>query len=174
MNIILVGFKSCGKTTLARAYAHMTGMQFLDTDTRIEELHTAKTGSALLCRDIYAQHGAEYFRELEHIAVASVLWATNCIVATGGGVVLQPETRLLLQKVGHCVYVNTPFADIAQRLSTVSTPLFTNDTMENMYSTRHPLYKEVAHRTLCVAGGAMPEELAVLLQTQLSEKHNGK
>jgi shikimate kinase len=58
-NIVLIGFMGTGKTTVGRILADKLGRVFIDTDEEIEK----SAGTTI--REIFSQHGPEYFRTLE-------------------------------------------------------------------------------------------------------------
>jgi shikimate kinase len=82
MNIVLVGARCSGKTTVGKILSAMTGKVFLDTDALVEE----KAGSSI--EELIAARGWETFRGFEKQAVRAVSARDNQIIATGGGVVL--------------------------------------------------------------------------------------
>lgn len=69
----------CGKSTLARALAKYTGLQFIDLDNYIERRFMANV------RDIFARYGEERFRDMEHRMLLEVADFENVIIACGGG-----------------------------------------------------------------------------------------
>ena len=58
-HIILIGFMGAGKTTIGSALSNQLGMEFIDTDNRIEELEQ------MTIMDIFEKKGEQYFRQLE-------------------------------------------------------------------------------------------------------------
>ena len=82
MNIVLIGARCSGKTTVGRILSALTGKAFLDTDALVEE----KAGASI--EDLIAARGWEAFRSLERLAVRDLSERDNQIIATGGGVVL--------------------------------------------------------------------------------------
>ena len=88
MNLLLFGFKRCGKTYLGLKVAQKMHMHFLDTDQMIEDLFTARHHKTLACREIVHDHGIHFFRELEKQVIYSLENTTNTVIALGGGSVL--------------------------------------------------------------------------------------
>ncbi|MDR2826305.1 MAG: shikimate kinase, partial [Deltaproteobacteria bacterium] len=88
MNIVLIGFKSSGKSTIGAILAQLAGMSFIDTDSLVESLFDERASIYLSCRGIYQKFGADYMRALEAEALKTIEDLDNCVVATGGGVVL--------------------------------------------------------------------------------------
>lgn len=108
-NIILIGFMGVGKGTIARAIFRNLGQFSLDTDDVIESITKRKI------KDIFAQDGEAYFRELEK---QCALWLKssidNTIISTGGGFYKQEN----LKEIGTVVYLKSSFEGILNRIHT--------------------------------------------------------
>jgi shikimate kinase len=92
MNIVLMGYRGSGKTTIGRKIAEELWSQFADTDALVCE----RFGGATI-REIWEQHGEAAFRQAESQVVKDLLARTNQVIALGGGTVMQPEARDALQ-----------------------------------------------------------------------------
>lgn len=111
-HVFLTGFMGSGKTTVGRRLAQQLGLSFIDLDLEIEKR------DGRLIRDIFAQDGEAYFRRLESDVLHSVCSnATSAVVATGGGIVINPENRLLLRSSGLVINLQVDYASVAQRLA---------------------------------------------------------
>ncbi|WP_027357230.1 shikimate kinase [Desulfofundulus thermocisternus] len=93
-NIVLIGFMGTGKSAVGRRLAARLGREFVDTDEEIERV-TGKTIAQIFARD-----GEIRFRSEEALVVKKIAARENLVVATGGGVVLNPENVRALQKNG--------------------------------------------------------------------------
>lgn len=93
-NLVLIGFMGSGKTTVARLVAEATGLVFTDTDALIEQ----RTGRRI--SELFAAEGEEGFRRHEVAAVAEVAAREGQVIATGGGVVLDPGNLERLRRTG--------------------------------------------------------------------------
>ncbi len=139
-NIILCGYKSSGKTTLAKKIAEKTGLHCIDTDDLI-----AKNN-----RKFYLEVGPEVFREIEKEVIKALVGFENCVIATGGGVVLDPENIVLLKKLGKIFYLRVPKEELKRRLLLMETlpgildPLDPEGSFERMYESRVDLYEKAA------------------------------
>ncbi len=71
-NIILIGMKSSGKTTIGRLLARKLGLRFTDVDAEIERLHAEQKGERLPFREIFKLYGKDYFRTLETAALRTL------------------------------------------------------------------------------------------------------
>lgn len=161
MNVVLLGFKSAGKTTVGRALARLTGRVFLDADAVTEALYRERQGRPLSCREIYALHGADAMRDLEAEALRSLCGMRDTVLATGGGAVLAPGNIPLLRSLGACVFLDTPAAVLRERLAEhAASPLFRLTSVDELLGQRRPLYEAAAHAILAIPAGADAESLA--------------
>src|SRR5436190_23708584 len=88
--IALLGLRGAGKTTVGRRLARRLHVPFVELDRRIEE------AAGLTLDEIFALHGEDYYRRLEREALERILAERRPLVlATGGGVVMSPETYAL-------------------------------------------------------------------------------
>ena len=85
--IVLTGFMGTGKTSVGRMLAQALGREFVDMDASIE----AEQG--LPIREIFATRGESYFREREAEWCARLAHASNHVIATGGGALVDPRNR---------------------------------------------------------------------------------
>lgn len=79
MTIFLIGYMASGKTTLGRAFARATGMQFIDLDFYIEQRYRKSISR------IFEEMGEERFREIERVALREVGEFCDTIISCGGG-----------------------------------------------------------------------------------------
>ena len=144
-NIVLVGFMGTGKSAVGRVIAQKLEFHFIDTDDVIEQTSKAKIS------DIFAEHGEDYFRDLESQAVKSVALMKNQVVATGGGVVLRSSNIDLLRTGGPIFCLNaTPKAIWDRVRSSRSRPLLRGPEplkkIEMLLDKRAPYYALADHQ----------------------------
>ena len=96
MKIIITGPKASGKTTLGKKVADKLNIPFFETDQELERIFKSETGKALTFREIYKTIGENSFRDLEKKAVDNLAGKDWCIISTGGGTMLNSESRLQL------------------------------------------------------------------------------
>jgi shikimate kinase len=115
-NIILIGFMGCGKTTFGKWIARRYEMNFCDTDAYIEK-NEKKT-----INEIFAEHGEEYFRDLETECLRKMCGELdNTVLSVGGGLPLRKENAELLKKIGKVVYLRAGVDELVRRLESDKT-----------------------------------------------------
>ncbi|MBT9523261.1 MAG: shikimate kinase [Dechloromonas sp.] len=151
-NIYLVGLMGAGKTTVGRQLAKRLARPFFDSDHEIVE----RTGVPI--PTIFEIEGEDGFRRREVQTIHELTEASNIVMATGGGVVLNQENRRRLHETGWVVYLNVPPALLFERtrhdrnrpLLHVADPLAK---LEELHAVRDPLYRDTAH--IVVDGGRL-------------------
>lgn len=157
MNIVLFGFKGCGKTLFGSMVAEQLNRTFIDVDRVIEDLYYSPLQGRpqeLSCAEIYRKHGEEFFRALERDAVRKTRLVRHAIIATGGGAVIDYYNYTELKRHGLLVYLKASKETLKQRvLSLNPVPAFINPedperSFEALYEQRTPVYDSVADVTL--------------------------
>jgi shikimate kinase len=166
MNIVLIGYRCSGKTTVGRLLADRTGKDFRDTDLVVEET----TGTSL--EDLVSVGGWNTFRTLEKQAVQAVSAQDNQVIAVGGGAVLDEENVRNLVKGAFVVWLDgTPevlrrrMAE-EQRSGKIRPSLSGEDPLteiRQVLKTRRPWYEKVsALRVDTSALGAAETAMAII------------
>jgi 3-dehydroquinate synthase len=142
-NLFLVGLMGAGKTTVGRLLARKLGKRFIDSDHEIE----ARTGASIPW--IFEIEGEPSFRRREADVIRELTSQSGIVLATGGGAILDPETRQFLKSRGTVIYLRASVNSILLRTShDKNRPLLqTADPrkkIEELARQREPLYQEVA------------------------------
>lgn len=110
-NLVVTGFMGTGKTTSGREAAGLLGLPFLDLD----DVVASRAGRSI--PELFASEGEQAFRALERTAVEDAARLSNCVIATGGGAVLDRESFAhLANGASVSVLMGSP-NEIASRLS---------------------------------------------------------
>ena len=99
MNLVLIGYRAAGKTTVGRRLSVSLGRVFVDTDDLIEERQGTQIG------EIVRFHGWDYFRAIEKKIVSNVSNHDNLVIAVGGGAVIESENVKALKRNGFIVWL---------------------------------------------------------------------
>ena len=110
MNIFLIGFMGCGKTTLAKKLAARLGYDLIDLDLEIEK----KLGTSVA--SYFAEHGEDAFRKLESETLKTLNYGENTVIATGGGTPCYYDNMDWMNLNGHTIYIEMSVAALVQRL----------------------------------------------------------
>ncbi len=111
MNIVLIGFRGTGKSTIGKLLANHLKRDFIDTDEYIVNC-TGKT-----IKDIFLEQGEAGFRNIEENAITHISKMDNQIIATGGGVILNSNNVRNLKSNGTLVLLEASPEIIHTRLS---------------------------------------------------------
>jgi shikimate kinase len=150
-NLVLVGFMGSGKSSVGREIARRWEYRFLDTDTTIRQKYRKSIP------DIFALFGEPVFRDEENHALQELQNSHHAVIATGGGIVLQPRNHPLLRSLGVVVWLTASEEVIWDRVArNRNRPLLrTKDprtTISNLMSTRYPLYRSIADISVETSG----------------------
>lgn len=110
-NIVLTGFMASGKSVCGKALAEKLGREFVDSDCVIEEK------CKMTIPQVFEKYGEEYFRKVEKEVIYQLSLKSGCVIATGGGVVLDKENISTLRKNATIVNLEPCESVIRERLS---------------------------------------------------------
>jgi len=110
MNLILIGYRACGKTCVGKKVSGLLGLPFYDTD----ELIQRKTGKSV--RRIVQEEGWPAFRKSEKAAIGEVAGQDGVIIALGGGAVMEPGNVEALKEKGCFVWLQADEGTLRQRM----------------------------------------------------------
>ncbi|MDY6055470.1 shikimate kinase [Micrococcus sp.] len=145
--VVLVGAMGVGKSTVGRAVAGSLGLSFLDADTLFQREHGPIPA-------YFAEHGEPAFRREEARIVAEALSRPEpCVLACGGGAVLDAGTRALLSRpTVDVVWLTVSEQEALRRVGRgEGRPVLAGDpaaTWRRIAAAREPLYREVADLTV--------------------------
>lgn len=152
-NIILIGMKGCGKSTIGKLLAKKLGMIFIDMDSEVEKLAKKVTGKNLRYREIFKLHGEQYFCDLEIKVLTSIdkeFRNSNLVLACGGRTPLIRENQGILHRLGLIIYIQPDKETLYRRIMADGIPTFfrypkdPRKSFEELYKKRLPLYEALA------------------------------
>lgn len=110
-NIYLIGLRASGKTSVGRAVAQKLKCTFVDTD----DLVTKMSGQSIA--QLVATQGWDFFRNQEKKALIQAATLPNKVIATGGGIILNPQNREFLKSTGIVFFLAAEPSLLVQRLT---------------------------------------------------------
>ena len=179
MNILLFGFKKCGKTYYGLKVAQKLHMHFIDSDLLLEEYYEKIYLENLSYREIAKKHGFDFFRKLEQKILPWIMQQKNSIISLGGGMVLHPDNVARLQQVGTMVYLNVSKETLKQRLLSSEPPIYIDphhpvESFETMYHARLPIYESISAKCLDIEGMTENQIIEALCTIVREASHHGK
>jgi shikimate kinase len=151
MTVFLLGYRGCGKTTVARLLAERLGWECVDADQEI----VRRAGRTIA--DIFAAGGEDAFRDLESAVVGDLALRERAVVALGGGAILREQNRRALAGRGRMIWLTASAPTILARVSgdaatAAQRPALTTAgglaEIEHMLARRTPLYRQCADHIL--------------------------
>jgi shikimate kinase len=144
MNLVLIGYRGTGKSTVAKLLAEKLGMEVVSLDQEI----VRRAGRSV--PEIVAEHGWAYFRDLESAVTKDFSEQDKIIIDAGGGVILRRENVERLRRGGKLFWLRASVPVIVARIEagTERPPLiagksFTEE-VEEVLRERAPLYEAAA------------------------------
>jgi len=144
MNIVLIGYRGTGKSSVGKVLAARLGRELVSTDSEI----VRRAGQSI--PDIVAQRGWEYFRDVESEVCRSLGGKDQLVIDTGGGAILRPENVEALKRNGKLFWLTASVETIAariggdtQRPSLTGTKSFVEE-IQDVLRERTPKYQAAA------------------------------
>lgn len=153
-NIVVIGFMGSGKTTLGKRLASKIKYKFVDMDKYIEKKEKMSVA------EIFEAKGEDYFRRLETEVSEEMSKKEKYVIATGGGVVNNPENMKFLCENSTILYLKSTPEHIYRNIGKdKKRPLLqVNNKMEvirTLMKERTPVYEKYAQVTINVSTGAV-------------------
>jgi len=142
-NLFLVGPMGSGKSAVGRQLARLLHLEFVDSDEEIE----TRTGVDIPF--IFEKEGEEGFRKREVKVIDELSRRDGVVLATGGGAIVDPESRSRLGARGFVVYLHTSVNQQLERTrSGRERPLLESSdkqqVLQDLMEERDPLYREIS------------------------------
>jgi shikimate kinase len=156
-SLVLVGLMGAGKSTVGRRLAARLGMDFIDADEEIE--HAA----GMPISAMFEKFGEAAFRDGERRVIARIIAGPPCVLATGGGAFVNPETRALILGEALAIWLDADIDTLVARVARRDTrPLLKDkdprEVLTALAAVRNPLYAEAPLR---VPSASAPHDVTV-------------
>lgn len=159
MNVVLIGYRGTGKSSVGRIVASRLDRALLSTDAEVVRL-AGQTIPAIV-----EQHGWEYFRDLESKVCQELAGRNGLIIDTGGGAILRSQNVDVLKHTGKLFWLTASVETIARRIgSDTQRPSLTGtksfiDEIHDVLQDRLPKYQAAADYTIETEGRS-PSQVA--------------
>ncbi len=110
-NVVITGFMATGKSTVGRLVAQKLDFKFIDTDALIEK----RCGKRVA--DIFSEEGEEAFRKREEKIAAQLAERYGLVIATGGGMMLNPVNVEVFRRQGHIYCLSASLDQVLERIT---------------------------------------------------------
>lgn len=169
MNLVLIGYRGTGKSTLGARLAAMLDLTYVCLDAEV----AARAGMPI--PEIVSRFGWDRFRDIEEQAVAEAAARDGQVLDTGGGVVVRPDNIRRLKRNGIVFLLEARVEDIIARIgggedrpSLTGATSFTDEVAE-VLAAREPGYRKAADAAIDTSRHA-PEEAAAMIAAEFRRR----
>ena len=163
MNIVLIGYRGTGKSTVGRLLAARLGRELVSTDAEIvKRAHRT-------IPEIITQEGWEYFRDLESDICRELASRDQLVIDTGGGAILRAQNVEALKKNSTMFWLTASVETIAKRIggdnqrpSLTGTKSFV-DEIQGVLRERTPKYQAAADYVIATDDQSINQLVETLL-----------
>ena len=139
--IALVGLMGAGKTCIGKLVARALNLSFIDADQEIEK------AAGMTVAEIFEQHGEACFRSGERRVIQRLLGEEPCVLSTGGGAFMDPQTRTTMMEQAIVIWLRADLDTLVDRTARRNhRPLLKDGNHRNILSRlmdeRHPVYAQ--------------------------------
>jgi shikimate kinase len=157
MNVVLIGYRGTGKSSVGKVLAARLDRPLLSTDAEVVRL-AGQTIPAII-----EQHGWEYFRDLESKVCQELAGQNRLIIDTGGGAILQSQNVDVLKQTGKLFWLTASVETIAKRIgSDTQRPSLTGtksfiDEIQDVLQDRLPKYQAAGDYVIETEGRSLSQ-----------------
>lgn len=165
-NVVLIGMPSSGKSTIGPLLADKLGMEFIDTDLLIRSRQNKDL------KDIVNEDGLQRFLEIQEKVVLD-LSVHGYVIATGGSIIYNQAAMSHLKSMGEVIFLHLDIGEIENRLAPGRRFAKNKEqSFEDIYNERIPLYEKYADQTICCSGKAVEDIVKEITnKTKVSHIH---
>ena len=147
-NLVLLGMMGVGKSTLGKIVAKKLNLEFVDTDTKIEEKYLMKINA------IFKKKGEKFFRLEEEKEVLKSLKKNNRVIALGGGAFINKTIRNNILKNTVSIWLDSDLEILNKRTKwNKKRPLLNKENskivINKLYEKRKNIYKLANYKIDC-------------------------
>ena len=170
MNLVLIGYRGTGKSTVGKVLAARLGRRIVSTDREI----IRRAGSSI--PEIVAAHGWDHFRDLESAVCEDLAGQDDLVIDTGGGAILRQQNVDGFKRNGRLFWLTASVETIAARIGGDSQrPSLTGtkshvDEIRDVLTERTPKYQAAADVTIATDGRSV-DDLATRILEHFSSLH---
>jgi shikimate kinase len=172
MNVVLIGYRGSGKSSVGKLLAQRLGRTLISTDEEVVRL------AKLSIQEIVGRYGWDHFRELESQVCRALADKDHLVIDTGGGAILRPENVRHLKSNGRLVWLTAEVRTIVSRIqsgsdrpSLTGTKSFTEE-VSDVLKAREMQYAAAAHHVISTEGRTV-EQVAEAVLAQVGKAPNG-
>lgn len=164
MNLVLIGYRGTGKSTVGKVLAKRLGRELVSTDKEIVK----RAGRSI--PEIVQEKGWEYFRDLESDVCRELAGRDNLVIDTGGGAILRQGNVEVLKRNGTLFWLTASVDTIASRIGgDTQRPSLTGEKsfieeIEDVLRERTPKYQAAADHVLSTDGRSIQQLASILLE----------
>ena len=169
MNLVLIGYRGTGKSTIGALLSEQLGMPYISTDEEI----VRRAGMSI--PEIVEKNGWPFFRDLESSVLKDLSGAGSTIIDTGGGIIEREENVACLQHNSSVFWLTAQVDTIVERIQSgtqrpalTAGKTFTEEVAE-VLERRNPLYQRAAHHR--IATDNIPPRQVAESMIEIWQKH---
>ncbi len=163
MNIVLIGYRGTGKSSVGKILAERLQRRMVSTDAEVVRR------ASLSIPEIVKQSGWDHFRDLESEVCQDLAGQDGLIIDTGGGAVLRQQNVARLKTNGTLFWLTADVATIAARIGGDSQrPSLTGsksfiEEIDDVLRERTPIYAAAADHVVATDGRSLADVVATIL-----------
>ncbi|SRR5258708_3989775 len=148
MNIVLIGMRGSGKSTIAKLLSKKLGKPYYDMDVLLSE------NAGMPISEVVKRYGWEHFRNQESALAEEIAKKKNVVISTSGGIVTREENIAALKNSGKFIFLKTSVAVMLKRIgNSKSRPALTDkktlkEEIKEIWKIRKSLYESSADITI--------------------------
>jgi shikimate kinase len=154
-----------GKSTIGLLLARKLKYSFIDTDN-----HIIENSSFDSINEIFEKKNESYFRDIESETLKKISLGSNCVIATGGGIILKSENVSVMKKTGKVIYLKSSVENLVKNLyNTECRPLLKNKNLTNelelLLKRREGLYIDASNKIIDVSNKSKNDIVDLIINT---------